>query len=127
MNNLLAPPTIVAILRQRAAAEADRMAFIHLISDHERESLTYGELDRRAAGIARWLIERGARGNRVILAHPTGLAFIAAFFGCLYAGAKAVPQPAYLRPRHLQKLAAIASDCGAAMGLTDSATLNRLK
>jgi acyl-CoA synthetase (AMP-forming)/AMP-acid ligase II len=125
-NSPIADSTIVAILRQRAAREPDRTAFIHLISDHERESLTYGELDRRAAGIARWLIEHGAGGKRVILAHPTGLAFIAAFFGCLYAGAQAVPQPAYLRPRHLQKLAAIASDCGAAMGLTDSATLGRL-
>jgi acyl-CoA synthetase (AMP-forming)/AMP-acid ligase II len=33
----------------------------------------------------------GARGKRVLLPHPPGLEFVASFFGCLYAGAVAVP------------------------------------
>lgn len=47
---------------------------------------------------------------------PPGLDFLAAFFGCLYAGAVAVPTR---YPNHsLDHLANIAADCGAAIGLT---------
>ena len=97
--------TIVDRLRQLATSEPGKTAFIHLKSDEERESLTYGQLNRRAAGVAAWLKDRGAAGQRVILAHPAGLDFIAAFFGCLYAGVQPVPLPAYTRPRHVAKLA----------------------
>ena len=42
--------TIIDVLRRRVANEPDKTAFVHLKSDSERESLTYGELDRRAGG-----------------------------------------------------------------------------
>ncbi len=120
------PAAIVEILRQRAWREPERVAFIHLKSDDERESLTYGALHRRAAGIATWLGERGTAGERAILAYPCGFDFIAAFFGCLYAGVQPVPLPAYTRPRHLAKLAAVAANCRAHLALSDRATLQRL-
>src|SRR6185312_7762869 len=43
-----------------------------------------------------------------------------------YAGAIAVPQSAFLRPRNLGKLAAVAANCDATIALTDSTTLERL-
>jgi acyl-CoA synthetase (AMP-forming)/AMP-acid ligase II len=122
----LASPTIAGTLRRRAVRQPDRVAFTHLISDSDSESVTYAELDRRAAGIAAWLLARGVHDQRILLVHPTGLDFIASFFGCLYAGAQPVPQSPFLRPRNLQKLAAVAADCGAAIALTDSATIARL-
>lgn len=118
--------TIVDILRRRAADTPEKTAFVHLRSDSERENLTYGALDARARGIGAWLRDRAANGGRVILAHPTGLDFSAAFFGCLYAGAQPVPQPANLRPRQRQRLAAVARDCGASLALSDTQTLTRL-
>ena len=48
-------------------------------------------LDRRARALAAWLQEAGCAGERVVLLFPPGLDFVAAFFGCLYAGAAAVP------------------------------------
>ena len=55
------------------------------------EPLTWGELDRRARAIAAALTEAGAAGERALLLYPPGLDYLAAFFGCLYAGTVAVP------------------------------------
>ncbi|WP_439329054.1 AMP-binding protein, partial [Corallococcus carmarthensis] len=49
------------------------------------------DLDVRARRIASALREHGAQGERVLLLYPPGLDYIAGFFGCLYAGAVAVP------------------------------------
>ena len=57
-------------------------------------TLTRGELDRRARALAVRLQDLGLAGGRALLLYPPGLEFIAAFFGCLYAGVVAVP--AYL-------------------------------
>ena len=53
---------------------------------------------------------RGLAGQRALLLYPPGLEFIAAFFGCLYAGVVAVP--AYLpRPnRPMTRLQTIVED-----------------
>ena len=54
--------------------------------------LTYGELARRAAGVARWLTGRGVRrGDRVALALPNGAAFVTALYGMLRAGVTVAP------------------------------------
>ena len=60
--------------------------------------MTYGELDRRARVIAARLQLELQPGDRALLVYPPGLDFIAAFFGCLYAGVVAVPAT-YPKPR----------------------------
>jgi len=58
----------------------------------EQETVSYGELARRSAGLARGLIERGVRpGDRVALVLPNGTDMIAARFAVARAGAVAVP------------------------------------
>jgi fatty-acyl-CoA synthase len=58
----------------------------------EQETLSYGELARRSAGLARGLIERGVQpGERVALVLPNGTDMIAARFAVARAGAVAVP------------------------------------
>ena len=58
----------------------------------EQETVSYGELARRSAGLARGLIERGVRpGDRVALVLPNGTDIIAARFAVARAGAVAVP------------------------------------
>ncbi|HSG38239.1 MAG TPA: AMP-binding protein, partial [Thermoanaerobaculia bacterium] len=52
----------------------------------EAARLTWAGLDRRAREIAAALQARGLEGERAVLLFPPGLEFIAAFFGCLYAG-----------------------------------------
>jgi|GEM_PF-1844507 len=62
-----------------------------------RETLTYGELDRRAAGLAAALAASGAApGCRVALLLPDGPDLVAGWLGALQAGAVCVPVPASL-------------------------------
>ncbi|UQA92492.1 fatty acyl-AMP ligase [Streptomyces halobius] len=81
---------------QQARELADREAFSFLSdinSDQVDCTITYGELHREALAVAGWLSDRVSPGDRVLLLFPSGLDFIKAFIGCLYAGAVAVPAP----------------------------------
>lgn len=90
----------------------------------------YAALDRRATARAALLRERGAgrQAARVLLAMDSGVDYVAAFSGCLYAGAVAVPvyPPESLRGQHLARLAAIAVDAEAAFVVTTRALADKL-
>jgi amino acid adenylation domain-containing protein len=108
------PGTLIDLLEWRAAAQADRCALVFL-ADGERseQRCSYGELARRARGVAAGITAAGLRGQRLLLLYPPGLDYIAAFWGCLYAGAVAVPAypPDPTRPgRTMPRLQAIAAD-----------------
>ncbi len=84
--------TIVDVLRRRALTQPDRRAYTFLDDGEvETATLTYAQLDRRSRAIAVRLQEAGAEGRRVLLTLDSGLEFVAAYLGCLYAGAVAVP------------------------------------
>ena len=57
-----------------------------------------------------WLMDRGMTGKRVLLLYPSGLDFIAAFMGCLYGGAIAVPAYPPRKNRSVERIEAIAAD-----------------
>jgi acyl-CoA synthetase (AMP-forming)/AMP-acid ligase II/acyl carrier protein len=102
------------LLQRRAEEETDRLALVFLADgETEKASITYGELDRQARGCAALLEDLGYRGERVLLLYPPGLEYVAAFFGCLYAGAIAVPAYPPRRGRSLERLRAIARDAQA--------------
>src|SRR6476620_3673030 len=83
---------LAALLRDRAAGESNKIAYTFLVDGEEdARCITYAELDARATGLAARLAERVSPGDRVVLLCPPGLEFIESFFGCLYAGAIAVP------------------------------------
>lgn len=84
--------TLVELLRWRAAVQPQQISYTFLRdSDGCAESVTYAALDEQARALAVCLEAAGARGERVLVLYPPGLKYIAAFFGCLYAGATAVP------------------------------------
>ncbi len=113
--------------RARALEQGAQTAFVFL-EDGERETerLTFAELDRKARAVAARLQAAGAQGERALLIYPPGLEFVAAFYGCLYAGAVAVPvtppNPAKL-DRTLPRLRAIARDAAARFLLATGETL----
>jgi len=118
----ISPSTLAEMLALRAAADPDRRAFVYVEDASGIElTATFGELDRRARAIAATLEKSGARGQRVLLLYPTGIDYVAAFFGCLYAGAVAVPayppDPTRL-DRSLPRLMAIVNDCQPLLALT---------
>jgi FkbH-like protein len=124
------PPsrTLDEVLRQRARCHPDRRAFTFLYDgEAEAEHLTWSELDRRARTIAAGLQASCAPGDRALLLFPPGLDFIAAFFGCLYAGTVAVPAYPPRSARALPRLRGLLADCRPAVALTMSAMLPRLR
>src|SRR5688500_28166 len=102
------PLTLIDLLRCRAANQPDHPGYTFL-SDGEREEecLTYAELDRRARAVAAKLQPLVVQGERVLLLYPPGVDYIAAFFGCLYAGAIAVPAYPPRQNRNLLRLQSV--------------------
>jgi len=135
MNNHEADPknnfaTLVEMLRWRAAHQPEQRAYTYLIDGETKGGhLTFAELDLQARTIAAMLQHRDARGERVLLLYPTGLEFIPAFFGCLYAGAIAVPLPPpnHAQPhRTLPRLRSIINDARPSIALTISSILAKI-
>ncbi|QTA91519.1 type I polyketide synthase [Desulfonema magnum] len=81
------------ILRYRAVHQPEKISYIFLKNGETEEArLTYEELERKVRSIAALLQSSGvAAGERALLLYPPGLDYVAAFFGCLYAGVIAVP------------------------------------
>jgi len=119
--------SLVGLARQRAQYRPDHPAYVFLSGDQLSQSrLTYSELDLRARSIAGVLQGLKARGERALLLYPPGLEFIAAFFGCLYAGAIAVPAYPPRLNRNALRIVSIAQDSQASLILTTNAVLLRL-
>jgi len=121
------PSTLVELLRHRARRQGKDIAFTILVDgEDEMFHITYEELDRQARAIAAWLQSQGAEGERALLLYPPGAEFIAAFFGCLYAGVVAVPVYPPRRNRSLLRIQSIADDAEARLALTTDAVLARV-
>src|SRR6185503_17785524 len=78
--------TLGELLRHQAARFGDRVALVQ-----ESARITYAELERRSAALARGLVASGVgKGSRVALLAPNGIEFAVSFFGIARAGAIAV-------------------------------------
>jgi acyl-CoA synthetase (AMP-forming)/AMP-acid ligase II len=116
--------TAVSLLTMRAEQQPCRVAYTFVPESGGTQEVTYSELDRRARGIACMLADLGIPGQPAALLYPPGLDYIAAFFGCLYAGVIAVPAcpPDPLRlDRSVPRLAAIIRDAMPSAVLTTAA------
>ncbi len=109
--------TLVEMLGSRVALQSQTVAYAFGV-DAVEQQLTYGELHRRAVSIAVALQDAGAHGEQVLLLYPPGLDFVVGLFGCIYAGAIAVPAYAPRSKRLQSRLQAIAQDSGARFALT---------
>jgi acyl-CoA synthetase (AMP-forming)/AMP-acid ligase II len=93
--------TLIDLVQVRAERGPLDCAYRFLADGEEQESsITCSSLETRARAIAAWLQAHCRAGDRVLLLLPPGLQYITAFFGCIFAGAIAVP--AYL-PRRRSK------------------------
>ncbi len=103
--------TLADTLWTRAETQPDQRVYTFLLDGElEEVHITYAELDWQARAIAAHLQDMGATGERALLLYPPGLDFIAAFFGCLYAGVVAVPTYPPRRKRPNPQLQAIVQD-----------------
>jgi acyl-CoA synthetase (AMP-forming)/AMP-acid ligase II len=121
------PPTFTELLDQRASLQPERVAYQWLgEGEDELERWTFAELRKRSLGVAAALAAKSHAGERALLALPQGLAFLAAFFGCLYAGVVPVPVSAPNRKRGIELARAIALDSGARWLISSGSTLQQL-
>lgn len=115
-------PSLIHLLHERAAEQPDKSAFVYLLDGETTElPLSYAEIERRSRAVAVTLRETVSPGDRVLVAAPPGPEFVVAFFGCLHAGAVAVPvyppDPRKLQ-QNLTTLQGIAQDSEARAILT---------
>jgi acyl-CoA synthetase (AMP-forming)/AMP-acid ligase II len=93
LRPLMEMQSFVALLRHRATQQPRQTGFLFLRDnnpENDLEHLSYAQLDEKSRAIAAVLQQSGAPGQRVLLLHQPGADFVAAFYGCLYAGAIAV-------------------------------------
>lgn len=120
--------TVVELLRERAQRQPDALAYTFLADGETEEiNLTYRELDQQARAIGAHLQNIGATGERVLLLYPQGLEYMAAFYGCLYAGAIAVPTYPPRLNQKLTRLLSIITNSQATVALSTSAVLSKLE
>lgn len=117
-------PTHMELLRARALRHPERRAYTFLADKELEEThLTFAMLDEKARAIAALLQDYRASGLPVLLLYPAGLEYLTAFFGCLYAGAIAVPAYPPRLNHNLERLEAIVADAQPALILSSQSLL----
>src|SRR5215472_10446358 len=120
--------TLVDILRRRAQDKPEREAYTFLLDGETKQAqMTYAELDHQARCIAAQLQDRMVVGERVLLLYPPGLEYVAAIFGCFYAGVVAVPAYPPRLNQSLLRIQTILQDAAATAALTTSTILLSLR
>jgi len=114
---------LTAVLDWHVARHPHRVHATLLVDDEHAETLTYGELQRRARRAAAALAKAGlAPGQTCALMLPTSLEFFVSFYGVLYAGGVPVPLYPPARPSaledHLRRQAGILANCEAPLLVT---------
>lgn len=119
--------TLADIVHHRARTDGEAIAYTFLADGAgDARSITWSQLDHRAGALGASLFNQGAAGQPVLLALPSGLAFVEALFACWYAGAVAVPVslPRHHRVKH--RLNAIVADAGARFAIGAAETPQQL-
>jgi acyl-CoA synthetase (AMP-forming)/AMP-acid ligase II/alkylation response protein AidB-like acyl-CoA dehydrogenase/acyl carrier protein len=111
--------TLLNVLQQRALEEPPQIGWQFLVDGETQTiALTYADLDRKSRAIAATLQTAGFTNECALLLFPPGLDYIAAFFGCLYAGVIAVPAYPPRRHQSSDRVHRITEDAGVQVILT---------
>jgi 8-amino-7-oxononanoate synthase len=120
--------TLVELLEHRAERQGDDVVFRFVSGDGSEEgALSFRTLRTRAEVIAAGLRAHLDPGDRVVLLVPPGLDYVASFFGCLYAGAVAVPAYPPNPRRADPRVHRIIADSRARVALVHSSLASRLE
>lgn len=119
--------SLVDLVRYRAAIQPEDDGYIYLEDGVSNEiHMTYRQLDTKSRAIGAQLQKNGLSGKRILLLYPPGLDFICGFFGCLYAGATAVPVYPPRRNRSMLRIQAVADSSDASLALTTTDVYKRV-
>src|SRR5215210_4882149 len=118
--------SFVQLLRERAEGMPEARAYTFLTGGEETAGLTFAGLERRARAVASRLQQLNIKGERALLLYPPGLDYVAAFYGCLMAGAVAVPAYPPRMNRNMQRLESILEDASPRAVLTTETVYRQL-
>lgn len=119
---------LISVLMKYAQEKPDDLACVYLLDgENEKTAITFSELDRQARAFAATLQKISRFGDRALLLYPSGLDFIVAFFGCLYAGVVAVPTTVPHLKRSTPRLKLMMDDAGAAIACTTQSVYEKIK
>jgi FkbH-like protein len=120
--------TFVELARVRAQEQGATPLYTFLPQgETQSNTLTFDQVDRRARAIAARLQTLGGRGERALLLYPSGLEYIAAFFGSLYAQTIAVPLHLPAPRRAHVRFNSVAADARPKFVLTSAAILPKVQ
>ena len=119
---------LIKLLRYRATNQSEKVAYRFIRQGTiEIDCITYRELDRQARAIAFSLQHICVAGERALLIYSSGLEFVAAFFGCLYAGVIAVPAYPPRRNQKMSRLQILVTEAQAKVALTTKSLLSNVE
>lgn len=120
--------SLVEILQYRAQQHPDKRIYTFLENgETEYNHLTFAEFDKRAKAVGAFLQSAELQGERALLLYHSGLDYIIAFMGCLYAGVVAVPAYPPKLNRNLLRLQNIVKDAQARVVLTTSTIISKFE
>jgi len=106
---------------------ANETGYIFLDSKGDEQSrVTFAQLDHRARAIAAELQRRAEAGDRALLLFAPGLDFIAALFGCFYAGVIGVPVYPVRATRDVPRLLSVLRSAEARLALSTQALVGMI-
>lgn len=110
---------ITDLLKYHAQHIPEKKAYIYLRDgEDDEESITFRELYNASANIAFKLTELRAVNERVLMLFPPGMEFIKAIYGCLLAGAIAVPAYPPRKNRSVERIKTLVVDSEAGFVLS---------
>ena len=123
--------TFVRLVRQKVNLHPEKQVYIFLSNTGEiTEEISFRDLDLKVRTLAANLQENFRPGERILLLYPSGIDYITAFLGCLYAGLIAIPANPPRLSKHnrgFARLNGIINDIDAKAILSDDLTARRLK
>lgn len=113
--------SLIDLLNDKAENHPHKLAFNYLTDGEDDEiSISYEQLDSNSKRIAAYLQNEGLCGKRALIMYPSGINYITAFFGCLYAGVVAVPVYPPTLSRNMDRVKSIMFDASTDIILTTS-------
>ncbi|MBI3215260.1 MAG: AMP-binding protein [Mycobacterium sp.] len=120
--------SLPAVLRERASLQPkdDAFTFVDYDTDWDgvRETLTWGELHRRAVNLADELRLTANAGDRVVILAPQSMEYVVGFLGALQANMIAVPLSTPMMGAHDERVTAVLRDAAPTVILTTSAIVD---
>lgn len=118
---------LIDLFFKRVAELKDDIAYYYLVDGEDNvETITYGELERKASLVASFLQSKYEPQSRIVLLFDTSLDFIISFWGCVLAQMVAVPVQPPFNFKMLERLILIGKNANSNVLITTNDFLKHM-